>query len=66
LVGEVVKYIVREKDDMATKKRCAIVGLGGRHEMQRTAVLKEFAATSELVAYWSHAADRLVIPSERD
>ncbi len=32
------------------KKRYAIVGLGGRHEMFRTAVVKEFAATSELVA----------------
>jgi predicted dehydrogenase len=34
---------------MAAKRRYAIVGLGGRHEMFRNAVVKEFAATSELV-----------------
>lgn len=34
----------------ALRKRYAIVGLGGRHEMYRRAIIRDYAARSELVA----------------
>jgi predicted dehydrogenase len=50
---------------LALKKRYAIVGLGGRHEMFRTAILKEFAATSELVALCDANATRVALSQAR-
>ena len=42
-----------------TRKRYAIVGLGGRHEMFRDAILETFKATSELVALCDSNEGRL-------
>ncbi len=50
---------------MAEKKRYAIVGLGGRYEMFRTAVIKDFSATSELVAVCDANLARVKLAQER-
>lgn len=51
---------------MATaKKRYVIVGLGGRHEMYREAILKDFAATSELVGLCDINPGRLALSIRR-
>ncbi len=50
---------------MAERKRYAIVGLGGRHEMFRNALVKDFKDTGCLVALSDRNPGRLALSRQR-
>lgn len=50
---------------MSEIKRYAIVGLGGRHEMFRDAILRDFPATAKLVGLCDRNAGRLALSQDR-
>ena len=49
----------------ATRRRCAIVGLGSRHELYRDAILRTHAGAAELVGLCDVNAGRLELSRER-